>query len=276
MPNKTPTKTTTTKGPFRWTRERRAVMELLHTFYIARVNDLLAIRGDESDDVRRNVQYILARLQERGYVGRLQFFDNVSDSRATVYAYFLTDKGARELEDPAAAFSKESEIIPRHEIEITQFHIRLYQWAQKRGLILHWHRPKMNHTKSINPDARFSIEEPNLPQGKNTTHYFLEIERSPLGNYRDGEPSIVRKLTKYYEYFNTDACEKDWRFRKFRVITVVRTADKMYNLCKLMSDKFSHRMFWMTTEPLFKDNIGGEVFRTPKDFSKSGYSFLSQ
>jgi hypothetical protein len=82
-------------------------------------------------------------------------------------------------------------------------------------------------------------------------------------------------LTKNYEYFNIDACEKDWRFRKFRVVTVVRTADKMYNPCKLMSDKFSHRMFWMTTDPLFKEGISGESFRTPRDYDKVAYSFLS-
>jgi hypothetical protein len=33
-------------------------------------------------------------------------------------------------------------------------------------------------------------------------------------------------------------------------------------------------MFWMTTEPLFKEGIGGEIFRTPRDYDKVAYSFL--
>jgi hypothetical protein len=43
-----------------------------------------------------------------------------------------------------------------------------------------------------------------------------------------------------------------------------------------MAEKCSRRMFWMTTEPLFEEGIGDEIFRTPKDYPKVAYSFLSQ
>jgi len=33
-------------------------------------------------------------------------------------------------------------------------------------------------------------------------------------------------------------------------------------------------MFWLGTEASYKTDIGGEIFRTPKDWEKVGYSFL--
>jgi hypothetical protein len=275
MPHATKTTRHHHPVPFRWNESRRKALELLQEYYLLRVNDFVSvIKGHEDEDARRSTQNVLKALLEKQYVGRLRFFDDTAERSSIVYAYFLNASGAALLEDPLAAFSKESQLIPRHEIEITQFHIYLKRWTDKQGLILHWYQPKMDYKKAINPDAYFGIEDPKLPQGKNTLHYFLEMERSPLGNYRNGEPSIMRKLAKYYELYDTTDCEQQWGFRRFRVITVVRNSDKMYNLCKLMSEKFSHRMFWMTTEPLFKEGIGGEIFRTPKDWEKVAYSFL--
>lgn len=262
---------------FRWNAQRQRALELLHEYYLLRVNDFVTlIKGQPDEDARRSIQNVLKALLQKQYVGRLRYFDDMAERSSVVYAYFLNDSGAALLEDSAAAFSKESKLILRHEIEITQFHIHLKRWAEKQGLILHWHEPKIDHKKTINPDAYFGIEDPKKPTGHNTLHYFLEIERAKVGNYKNGEPSIIRKLGKYYEFYDTGDCEKEWGFRKFRVITVVRNSDKQYNLCERMSEKFSHRMFWMTTEPLFKDGIGGEIFRTPKDYPKVAYLFHAQ
>jgi hypothetical protein len=234
------------------------------------------IKGHDDEPTRRSVQNTLKSLYDKQYIGRLRFFDDLSDNPTLIYTYYLNDSGADMVEDPHAAFSAESKIISRHEIEITQFHIHLKRWAEKEGLILHWHQPKIDHKKTINPDAYFGLEDPKKPAGHNTLHYFLEIERAKVGNYRNGEPSIIRKLGKYYDFYDTEDCEREWGFRKFRVITVVRNADKQTNLCQRLSERYSHRMFWVTAETMFRHNIGGEVFKTPKDFSKSGYSFLSR
>lgn len=90
---------------------------------------------------------------------------------------------------------------------------------------------------------------------------FSEIGRAKIGNYRNGEPSIIRKLTKYRDYYDTDDCEREWNFIKFRVITVVRNANKPFNLSEWLSENLSHHMFWVTTEPLFKEGIGDRIFR---------------
>ena len=160
-------------------------------------------------------------------------------------------------------------------MELTQFHIHLKQFCEKHKLILTWHQPVIDHKKAINPDAYFGITDPAKPEGRNTFHYFLEIERSKIGNYREGKPSIIRKLQKYHEYYDTELCEKEWGFRKFRVLLTLRNAERQYNLCaRLPTEGMNHRMFWITTETLYKENIGGEIFRTPKDFAKVAYSFL--
>jgi hypothetical protein len=57
------------------------------------------------------------------------------------------------------------------------------------------------------------------------------MERSKIGNMKNGEPSILRKLGKFYDYYNTDACEKEWfSFRQFRVIVVQRNDTRRQNL----------------------------------------------
>lgn len=143
----------------------------MQEYYLLRVNDFVSIiKGQEDEDARRSTQNVLKALLEKQYIGRLRFFDDMAERQSVVYAYFLNDSGAAILEDPSAAFTKESQLIPRHEIEITEFHIHLKRWADKQGLILYWHQPKMDHNKDINPDAYFGILDPKLPEGRNTLH----------------------------------------------------------------------------------------------------------
>jgi hypothetical protein len=75
-----------------------------------------------------------------------------------------------------------------------------------KGLKLFWQQRDLKRT--INPDAYFVITDPSKPEGKNTFHYFLEIERAKLGHMRDGEPQIMKKLGKYYKFYNSADCER--------------------------------------------------------------------
>jgi hypothetical protein len=105
--------------------------------------------------------------------------------------------------------------------------------------------------------------------------YFLEIERSKLGNYRNGEPQILRKLLAYLAYFNSTGCEKEWGFRQYRVVVVQRTDARRDGLLTALRAKCSHRMFWLTTEAAFHSDIGGAIFKTPKDDAGETFSFLT-
>jgi len=86
----------------------------------------------------------------------------------------------------------------------------------------------------------------------------------------------MRKLGKYYEYYGSDKCEKEWLdFRQFRVIVIQRTHERRENLLRQLNKEYNHRMFWLGTEGGYKADIGGEIFKTPKDWEKVGYGFLT-
>ena len=76
---------------------------------------------------------------------------------------------------------------------------------REQGLRFAWQQADLKHT--LHPDALFYVADPVNP-GK-AFCYFLEIERAKLGNYRNGEPQILRKLRTYYDYFNSTGCENE-------------------------------------------------------------------
>lgn len=250
---------------------RRAVLSILADYFCLRIKDaavLLHCDPNERADCRK-IQEFFSRLRAEGTVTRLPYFDLEHQTRS--YVYGLTDRGAAQY--GGKTFDEHSARTLDHELQITEFHIRLAQAFKEPRFKLKWFQS--NIKRSVNPDAYFSLTDYELPSEKNTAHYFLEIERAKIGNIVNGEPSIVRKLAHYYDYYDTADCEKDWGFKRFRVITVVRNADKQYNLCGRLAKDYAHRMFWITTEPHVHEGIASEIFRTPKDFTKSAYSFTN-
>jgi hypothetical protein len=205
-------------------------------------------------------------LTGEGYVTRLPYFDLTTEG--ATYVYGFSDKGVHENGgELIKTFDEHSERTLDHELEITYFHIALKPFCEKNDLNLYWQQADLK-TATIHPDAYFSIGK-----GEKWNHFFLEIERSKIGNYREGESSIIRKLGKYYDLFDTNGCEKDWNFKQFRVIVVQRTDERRQNLCNALQSKYKHRMFWITTEALYKADIGGDIFKTPKDYADKTYSF---
>ncbi len=148
----------------------------------------------------------------------------------------------------------------------------LKKLATEHGLTLYWQQADLKCT--ISPDAMFALTNPLKPDGKNTLYYFLEIERAKIGHYVNGKPSVITKLQKYYNYYNSDACQKEWHFRQFRTIVVQRNEERSTNLLKELAQQFNHRTFWLTSEDAYKQDIGGRVFRTPRDFATAAYSIL--
>lgn len=223
----------------------------------------------------RTARRILASLWKEGLSHRIPYDELDYDHPSRSYVYGLSDKGIYNFHEPVSklvkTFDEHSARTLDHELEISYFHMALKKFADKHALQLYWQQADLK-TKTIHPDAYFSI-------GKDDkfNNFFLEIERSKVSNYRDGEPSIVRKLDKYYKLFDSAACEKDWSFKQFRVIVVQRTDERRKNLLTALHEKYAHRMFWLTTEKHYKTNggIGGEIFLTPKDHADRAYGFPS-
>lgn len=266
--------TTSGKRNLKITGTREKVLPLFADYFCLRIKDAATLLGLDPENRAdcRNLQDIFKRLMARGILTRLPKDLKYYRWSAPAYVYGFTDKGARQF--GGKTFDEHSERTLDHELKITEFHIALTHAFQQPRFRIKWHQSNIKH--GVSPDAHFSITDTSLPSEKNTANYFLEIERAKYGNIKNGEPSIVRKLAAYFDYYDSNECAKQWGFRKFRVITVVRTADKQYNLCERLSTQYPHRMFWITTEPHVEEGIGGEIFRTPKDWTKVGYSFTAQ
>jgi len=257
---------------FHFTAAKSRTLELLAEFFCLRVHDvakLLRSREPDENDLR-TARRTLHLLWKEGALHRILYLDLSTEGVCHVYG--LTDRAAKEY--GGKTFDDHAERTLDHELEISYFHIPLKHLCQKCGWTLYWQQADLK-TKAIHPDAYFAITDPTKSEDRNTHHFFLEVERSKVSNYRDGEPSIIRKLEKYYSLFDTPQCEKDWGVRQFRVIVVQRTNERRRNLCNAMQGRYGHRMFWITTEALCSAEIGGEIFLTPKDAQAKSYSFPS-
>ncbi len=264
---------------FRLTTTKRDALAILAEYFCLRTNDLAAIlRGripTESD--KRTLRHTLGSLYKPGLVYRLPYLDLERERGPVNYVYGLSDKGVKYCAEfyngTCKTFDDHSQRTLDHELEISMFHFALNGLCKRKHLSLYWQQNDLKCT--VNPDAMFAVTNPALPDGKNTFYYFLEIERAKMGNYKDGEPSIMRKLGRYYEYYDSTDCKKEWgSFEHFRVVVVQRTEDRRNNLLQELRLRFNHRMFWLTTEPLYKQDIGSSIFRTPKDLDARDYSFL--
>lgn len=255
---------------------------MLAEFFCLRARDLAELLyGRITDSTEASVRRTVDLLEKQGYVNKTFYRpDDYSGCGQIPYACGLSDAGLRRIADelflPREAcgktFDEHSAGTVHHELGISRFHRALGHYCAERGFRCHW--DQRNRNRAIAPDAYFAITDPVRPEGKNALHYFLEIERAKIGNMKNGEPSIIRKLARYYEYFNSDRCEREWQaFRRFRVIIVVRNDQKRRNLLAALSERHAHRMFWLTTEDLVPADPGGEIFLTPKDYRDRAYSF---
>jgi len=59
------------------------------------------------------------------------------------------------------------------------------------------------------------------------------------------------------------------------VVVVQRTDARREGLLTASRERYNHRMFWLTTEAAYRENIGGAIFKTPKDDAPMAFSFLT-
>jgi hypothetical protein len=255
------------------------VLELLAEYFCLPTNNIAElIRGRAPNDSdKRSLRQTLSVLLKAGLVNRLPYIDLDRIAGSVQHAWGLSDKGVKFCESlwpKAKTFDEHSQRTLDHELEISFFHIALKRFCEKNNLKLYWQQADLKCT--VSPDAMFAITDLTKAEDKNTLYYFLEMERAKIGHYVNGEPSIMRKLGKYYEYYGTDKCEKEWvDFRQFRVIVIQRTDERRENLLKQLNKEYNHRMFWLAAELSYKVGIEANIFRTPRDFQEKSYSFLS-
>jgi hypothetical protein len=255
------------------------MLELLAEFFCLRTNDAAGLLRDRvltESDVR-SVRRTMAILHRDGFLYRAPHLDFGRERGGVTFVYGLSRKGVDHAlrhgyATPATkTLDAHSLRTLDHELEIALFHIALHRVCARRGLRYAWQQTNLKHT--VHPDALFRVTRPAHPETE--FHYFLEIERSKLGNYRNGEPQILRKLLAYHAYFNSTGCEKEWGFRQYRVIVVQQTDTRREGLLTALREKCNHRMFWLTTEAACHSDIGGAIFKTPKDDAQETFFFLT-
>jgi DNA-binding transcriptional ArsR family regulator len=238
------------KALFYPTKNKREVLQTLAEHFVLRSRDLAAVlrkREPNQNDIR-TINRTLKILDDAGLVRRLHYLDLATNGVA--FACGLSDAGVR-YTGAGKTFDEHSVRTIDHELGISDFHRNLQSYCDAKGLPLTWKQSDLQH--GVNPDAYFTIEKP----GK-ILHFFLEIERAKIGNYKNGQPSIVRKLKHYYDYYYTPECENRWGFKTYRVVVIVPTQSRRDTLLKAMHSELEHRMFWLGVEETLE-------FRTPKD-----------
>lgn len=172
-------------------------------------------------------------------------------------AHFVKDimgiDNAREFE------IKDSE----HEHLITRFHIALRELAFANGWQLEWKQDAVVADRLINPDA---IAVLTTDKGKFT--FCIEPERQSFTE------NHLKKAKKYYSVFGKPECKTLFGAEKVRVIFIVLSERKRQTMLEKFAVEYPYRMFWFTTVDAFTEDIGGEIFKTPKDYAERSYSFL--
>ena len=178
------------------------------------------------------------------------------------YSYRLSKHGAKEVHKKCSAEKSPASLA--HDSEITSFHIALRKYPGK----LWWKQDDLK--KTIYPDAVFGLAKDSAAPA---AYFFLEIEKSRQGHYREGDSGLITKLKRYAAYRKSSACRREFKhFDDFRVIVVVTSAERRDNLLQKLAAVLPHGFIWVTTEPEYKENALGQIFRTPVDHERTAYS----
>ena len=259
---------------FRLTAAKRRSLELLAEYFCLRTKDVAALlRGrNPTENDLRGTRRTLLLLYRAKLVNRLPYVELDRTVGGIGYVYGLSDKGvpARDSYPWPKTFDEHSARTLDHELEISFFHIATKRLAESTGLQLYWQQSDLK--RGIHPDALFALTDSRHPEQSSSWYFFLEIERSRVGNFRNGEPGIMRKLARYADYFDSDTCLKDWNFRKFRVVVVQRTEARHENLLRALQNVCDRSIFWLTTEERYQADIRGRIFATPRDFAEQLHS----
>jgi hypothetical protein len=179
------------------------------------------------------------------------------------YSYRLSKHGAKEVHKKYSA--EKSPASLSHDSEITSFHIALQKYPGK----LWWKQDDLK--KTVYPDAVFGLAKDSASPA---AYFFLEIEKSRQGHYRDGDSGLITKLKRYAAYRRSADCRREFKhFDDFRVVIIVANVERRNNLLNRLSVVLPQGFVWVTTESEYKENVLGNIFRTPKDRERFFYSF---
>lgn len=261
---------------FRLTVERKTILEQLVRYRYLRTSHFYQLRcvGQEVSD--RAVRRLLRDFWRHGHLRRRIVVADIGRSPVPRFenVYWLSPAGVRLARDCGLCDDTFPERPQRgfrtleHDAAITDVHLGVERFARAHGWPLYWQQHGLK--RGVNPDALFALTDPRGPSIANTAYYFLEVERSRLGGYRDGRSVLLRRLHRYADYQASAACRRDWQwFDEFRVVIVVASEARRRNLLARLSDELPHPMFWVAVEG---SDFGTAVFSAPGTPDSRAYS----
>ena len=255
---------------------RRRALDLLGEYHYLATPDFYQLLGVQSDDEhrKRGIRRMLMLLVEAGLAKYSRHvIDNPGDRFLRYqHCYRLSRSGAAVVGAQRAIGAKAPASVA-HELEITAFHIALVS-AMPPPHKLHWRQSDLKHT--VNPDALFAVTDRREPRERSTHYYFLEIEKSRQGHYRNGDSGLIAKLRRYAEYRRTERCSEEWRhFSDFRVIVVVKNRERELNLLRALKTRLPERLTWTTSEADYRRDMPGRIFHSPSDYETASHSLFT-
>ncbi len=273
---------------------RREILEKLDTYiYLStpQCYQVIPKRGEGRQETwERALRRALQLTEDAGFITHGPTYEEKKNKRSGFatrkWVYFLTREGAEalaELRSEITAGGIKVSPVPHyqrkpaslaHETAITEFHIALAEALSKTKCKLHW--IQKDTRKGTNPDAIFGIEDTTRARDKSTHWFFLEMELSRPGNWKEGESQKVRKLKHYDTYRRGGELRKDWPFiGDFRVIFHEETNERMTNLLKKLAGILPYRFIWITSKELIQERgILEKVFFTPRNYKERANSIL--
>jgi hypothetical protein len=258
----------------------KAILQILVSRFVARTTDLYCLVpkvARKQQDHEREIRAALKRLREEydprekkngldrqwGYIRSVSWSDPTIESKIeyTCLVHGLTDRGLRLVRDrgldpdhTGRSFQEFSTDHVDHELRVNDTVDALREELAKIGLeliVITIHLKR----KCIHPDLLLYVYNPTTDT--RSAPIFLEYEKQKRGHYDDGgKPQIIKKLEAFAVYYNSEECQKDFNFRKFYVLVILRTERKARFLLRDLAERgLKRETFLVTSEPTFKANL---------------------
>lgn len=236
----------------------------------------------KQSDHEREIRAALKRLRESthqhneennvdrrwGYIRSVSWSDPTIENKIeyTCLVHGLTDRGVKLARDRrldpdriGRSFQEFSINHVDHELRINDFVDALSNELQKKNLELISIRINLKR-KHIHPDLLFYIYDPET--NLRSAPIFLEYEKQKRGRYHDEKPQIIRKLESLTRYYDSAECERDFSFRKFYLLVILRTERKTNFLLKDLRDRWiESQTILVASEPAFYAGLLHTRFR---------------
>lgn len=254
---------------------RREALGALAEYHYLTTSDFYRVLGIENAHAERGVRRMLMLLHRARLVERSRYaIDNPDDPFLRYqFCYRLSRAGREAIGRGEVAYEKSPASLA-HELGITSFHASLVR-ALPPTHKLFWRQTDLKRT--VNPDALLALTDTTRSREHSTYYYFLEVERSRQGHYRNGESGLLAKLRRYCEYRRTERCRTEWKhFSDFRVLVILANRERQENLLRVLRARLANGIIWTTTANDVVRNLTGAVFRAPPDFEHAAHSLISE